>query len=162
MSNRGRPSKYTQEIADEICSRLADCESLNDICSDDGMPHESTVRSWVIDNKEGFSTKYARARNIGLDIRAERVKDAFMSEPDSARARLIFDHERWYLSKLAPKTYGDRTMTEITGKDGGAIQIAQKTLHFDVMSLPLEQREALKLALLSAEEPETIEQEAME
>ena len=31
---------------------------------------------------------------------------------------------RWYLSKLAPKKYGDRTAMELTGADGGPVQIS--------------------------------------
>lgn len=40
-----------------------------------------------------------------------------------ARSRLRFDARRWYLSKLAPKRYGDRLTQEITGPDGGPIVI---------------------------------------
>ncbi|NBB51205.1 hypothetical protein GVN24_23260 [Rhizobium sp. CRIBSB] len=31
------------------------------------------------------------------------------------RSRLRFDHRRWYLSKLAPKRFGDRTALELSG-----------------------------------------------
>lgn len=41
---RGRPSKFTQEIADEICRRLAMGESLRSICRDEGFPTEAAVR----------------------------------------------------------------------------------------------------------------------
>lgn len=105
---RGRPVVLTQAIADEICERLALGESLLAICQDDHIPGESTVRGWVVDDREGFAAKYARSRDIGLDMRADRMEQKFMSEPDTQRARLLFDHDRWYLSKLAPKRYGDK------------------------------------------------------
>ena len=34
----GRPSTYGQEIADEVCRRLAGGESLRAICRDEGIP----------------------------------------------------------------------------------------------------------------------------
>jgi hypothetical protein len=105
---RGRPSSYSQEVAAEICTRLAKGESLLSICEDDHLPEESTVRHWAVENREGFFADYTRARDIGLDARADRIERRFMSEPDTARARLIFDHDRWYLSKMAPKRYGDK------------------------------------------------------
>ena len=40
-----------------------------------------------------------------------------------AHQRLRFDARRWYLSKLAPKRYGDKLTTEVTGANGGAIQV---------------------------------------
>ncbi len=88
------------------------------------MPGESTVRGWVVDDREGFSAKYTRSRDIGLDMRADRIEAKIMGEADTQRARLLFDHDRWYLSKLAPKRYGDKVTNEHTGADGGAIQIA--------------------------------------
>jgi hypothetical protein len=41
----GRPSDYTQEIADLICERIADGESLRAICAGDDMPNKSTENS---------------------------------------------------------------------------------------------------------------------
>lgn len=111
----GRQTVYSQPIADTICLALSEGKSLREICEGEGMPPEATVRTWVVDDREGFAAQYARARNIGLDIRADFVRQAFMAEPDTARARLIFDHERWYLSKLAPKVYGERQQVEHSG-----------------------------------------------
>ena len=62
MAKTGRPSIFTQELADTICERLANGESLKAICEDDDMPDRWTVWKWDRDNHEGFSHKYARAR----------------------------------------------------------------------------------------------------
>ena len=112
---RGRPSTFSKTLARKICERLAAGESLRKICKDDNMPHESTVRSWVVDNYQGFSTQYARSRNMGLDCRADGILEIANGKGDVQRDRLRFDAERWYLSKLAPKKYGDRLQQEITG-----------------------------------------------
>ncbi len=40
----GRPSDFTQEIADTICERIADGASLRKICEeDDALPDRGTV-----------------------------------------------------------------------------------------------------------------------
>jgi len=44
----GRPTLYTEELAAEICRRLAGGESLRRICEDDHMPGASTVVDWHI------------------------------------------------------------------------------------------------------------------
>lgn len=119
---RGRPSLYTPEIAETICDLLAQGVSLRKICKPDDMPHEATVRRWVIDDYEGFSTQYTRARDIGLDCVADEVFEIADDGADHQRDRLRFDARRWYLSKLAPKRYGDKITQEHTGTDGGPIQ----------------------------------------
>ncbi len=140
--SKGRPSTYSQEIADEICSRLATGESLRAICKDEHLPHDRTVRRWVIDDVEGFSPQYTRARDIGLDalademleiadttqvgVRREDSEEGYkeVREDMLGHRKLRVDARKWYLSKLAPKKYGDRLATELTGADGGPVQIS--------------------------------------
>lgn len=116
---RGRPSVYTQEVAEEICSRLATGESLRSICRTAGMPDEAVVRGWVLDDREGFASRYTRARDLGLDAMADELLDVAdeqvgVTESGSTdtgavnRNRLRVDTRKWYLSKLAPKRYGDK------------------------------------------------------
>ncbi len=133
---RGRPSIYTQEIADTICKALAEGKSLRSICREEGMPTEATVRMWAADDREGFYSQYTRARDIGLDCVAEEVFEIADHGSDHQRDRLKFDARRWYLSKLAPKRYGDKITQEHTGADGGPIQ-SQATV--DVTGLSAEQ-----------------------
>ncbi len=47
-----------------------------------------------------------------------------MSGPeDVPRARLEFDAARWYLSKLAPKRYGDATLLKHADAEGNSMKI---------------------------------------
>lgn len=133
---RGRPSIYTAELADTICKALAEGKSLRSICRDEGMPTEATVRMWAADDREGFYSQYTRARDIGLDCVAEEVFEIADDGSDHQRDRLRFDARRWYLSKLAPKRYGDKITQEHTGADGGPIR-TQGTV--DVTGLSAEQ-----------------------
>ncbi len=142
METKGRPSTYTPETAALICERLAAGESLRAICRDDGMPPESTVRGWVLDDVQGFSAQYARARDIGLDalaeetlaiadtpvegVRREESDDGYkeVREDMLGHRKLQVDTRKWLLSKLAPKKYGDKTSMELTGANGGPVQIS--------------------------------------
>ena len=62
----GRPSDFTQELADVICERIADGESLRAICTDDNMPSTSTVCRWLAKDRE-FQEQYAHARELQAD-----------------------------------------------------------------------------------------------
>lgn len=68
----GRHSKFTQEVGGQICLRIANGESLESICADDGMPHAPTVRGWIIDDVQGFAAVSARAYRLGHDALAEQ------------------------------------------------------------------------------------------
>ena len=134
MSSPGRPSAYTQELADEVCERMAGGESLNAICKDAHMPHERTVRRWMLDNVEGFSPKYTRARELQAEFWAddilrlsdesrigEKVKTGPNGEEKTTgdmveRTRLQVESRKWLLSKLFPKKYGDKIEVEQKGE----------------------------------------------
>jgi hypothetical protein len=105
---KGRPSEFTPELGTAICERLASGESLRAICKPADMPGESTVRGWVVEDREGFSAQYTRSRDLGLDCVADEVIEIADEADDAAKGRLRFDARRWYLSKLAPKRYGDK------------------------------------------------------
>ena len=147
---RGRPSKFTREIADEVCRRLREGESLLSICRDDHMPVDACVRKWAAENYNNFYSDYARARDLGLEHRADWLIAHVMTGEDVARDRLVFDANRWYLSKLAPKKYGDKLATELSGPGGGAIEIDHNVV--DASALSPEARDALRDILISAKE----------
>jgi hypothetical protein len=144
----GRPSSYTEEIAAEVCLRLAAGESLNAICRSDHLPHERTIREWAIDNREGFSPRYARAR----EIQAHAIADELLEISDDGRndwiqrggdderggwesngehiqrSRVRIDTRKWLLSKMLPKVYGDKTEVAVTGPNGGPVQSQSVTV----------------------------------
>jgi hypothetical protein len=125
-----RQTKYTPEIAAEICGRLAEGESLRSICRDERIPAESTVRGWDLDNVQGFSAEFKRAREIGTDVEFERLAEMASEEPRTVKGftdagwvnwkRNQIDTFKWMLARKLPKKYGDKIAH--TGEDGGAIQ----------------------------------------
>lgn len=112
----GRPTVFTAELADSICEQLATGASLRSICQLEDMPQESTVRHWAVEDRDGFFAQYTRARDIGLDCRADRIIDEARSAEKADLGRLRFDADRWYLSKMAPKRYGDKVETVHSGE----------------------------------------------
>lgn len=131
---------FSIQLADEICERLADGESLRGICLDDHMPNRATVFRWLGED-QAFSDQYARAREDQAESLADEIvrisdeeatmvrADKHNTKPDDeegftevvfdstavARNRLRVDARKWVASKLKPKKYGDRTTTEHTG-----------------------------------------------
>lgn len=114
---------YSQAVADEICAKLSAGMSLRAICREAGMPAESTVRLWVVDDVQGFAAQYARARDVGYESMAEEIieisddlsGDVILTENGSrmdaefvARSKLRVDARKWLLSKMLPKKYGDK------------------------------------------------------
>lgn len=119
------------------------------ICRGKDMPREVTVRQWAAEDREGFYARYARARDIGLDVMADQAieiadtpeigavetdkRDGQGNEYTEVRRgdmvehrRLRFQARQWYLSKLAPKRYGDRLTHEHSGPEGGPIEIDER------------------------------------
>jgi len=109
----GRPTKFTQELADLICERLANGETLRSICRDLGFAH-STVIEWTMNNKS-FSDQYTRARLKQADAYADMILDEAFNSIDPQIGRLRVDALKWVASKLAPKRYGDKVEVEQTG-----------------------------------------------
>ena len=131
----GRPSTFSHARADEICKRLAAGESLRHLCLSDDMPTFQTVFNWL-DRYPPFFEQYTRARNTGLEVMAEHCLDIaddatndwatdldghpVVDQEHINRSRLRVETRKWYLSKLAPKRYGDQ---QAAAGGAGAVQI---------------------------------------
>lgn len=100
-----------------VFKEIAYGRSLLRICEDDiGMPDEKLVREWCLDPE--VSPKYARARELGVHARTERINDlAAMATPETVQVvKLQIDTQKWEATKILPKLYGDRQQIEHTGK----------------------------------------------
>lgn len=125
---RGRPSKFSRDLADEICKRIALGESLRSVCESSQMPDKVTVLRWLSSNSfPEFCTQYTKARQSSLEVMADDLNDIadtgandWMERNDPKnpgyiangehinRSRLRIDTRKWIMSKLAPKKYGER------------------------------------------------------
>lgn len=132
---RGRPSKYTKAIADEICERLSAGEPLAQICRDDHMPAYRTVSDWK-EAHEDFSADFTRAREAGFDqIAMDCLAIADNTDNDTklvgaegeeretantewiSRSKLRVETRLKLLAKWDPKRYGDKVA--LTGGSEG-------------------------------------------
>jgi hypothetical protein len=114
-----------QRITTAICDLIAEGQSLNHICSAvPGMPKKSTFLYWMAENSE-LADQYAQARDVQSDTcfdalqnKASEIVKLRLSEgwePKDAisMAKLEVDTEKWRLSKLQPRKYGDRIIAEV-------------------------------------------------
>jgi hypothetical protein len=118
----GRKATFTAQIADTICARISNGESLRQICEGADMPGRQTVLDWLDDDgRLDFRAKYERARVILT------VADACTNETAQAD-RVKIDAYKWRAAKLAPKRYGDKLA--IGGDDGAPPIKAALTVSF--------------------------------
>lgn len=141
VAARGRPSEFCQKIADIICERISDGESLRSICKTESMPAKGTVFRWLAQHKD-FQDQYARAREEQADTYADEITQIADETPEldpllDSDGNLIemrihsayvqwqknrVDARKWVASKLKPKKYGEKITQEVTGANGGPIE----------------------------------------
>lgn len=136
----GRPSLYTEQLADEICELMYDGLSLIKAC--DALElKRSTVWHWMEQHPE-FAVKCARARDALIEVRLDKIADKIeKGKADPAHLRIEVSHEQWVAERMRPRV----TRTEISGPNGGAIQTEVK--HVDLSHLSDEELEVLDRAL---------------
>lgn len=148
----GRPSLYSEELAERICIELASGRSLTSICaSEDWAPDKVTVLRWLRQHVP-FRTQYTQAREDQAEVMADEMNDiaddgtndwmerelrdgTTVEVPNHEhinRSRLRVDTRKWIAARLLPKKYGDRVVNEVTGKDGGPIRFEVGTIGADV------------------------------
>ena len=122
MNGMARPTSYNQELADDICRRLAGGESLRAICRDEEYPHISTVLLWVVQDREQFSEQYMQAREAAGFAHADRVADLAIlaSEEgiDPQAARAAMDGLKWAAERMSPKRHSPRQEVDHRSGDG--------------------------------------------
>lgn len=137
----GRPSKYSDELLEEICERMSSGEDLESICRDAHMPDSATVYDWgsgetkCVDH-EKVSQYIARARERGYDTIASNTRKiargiSAESSGDVARDKLIIDTDLKLLAKWS-KRYSDKTAVDVTGN------ITLKSLILESLQKPTE------------------------
>lgn len=124
---QGRPSKYSQQVADLICGLIATSnKGIHAICKKNKkLPSATTIVNWLADERySSFLAQYTRAREDQADFLAEDMMAiADRGGKDSItkvnRDKLRIDTRKFIASKLKPKKYGDKL--DVT-TDGEKIQ----------------------------------------
>lgn len=129
-AKRGRPSLYSQALADRVCKAVAEGQTLRQVCRTLELP-ESTVRGWALSEEHPFFAQYARARELGLwsmaddmvlisddaeDDWKERINQKgekyIAYERDNVRrSHLRVESRKWLMAKLLP-AFKDKVSVE--------------------------------------------------
>ena len=152
----GRPSKYTPELAAEICERLSNGEPLRQICRDSLMPAWTAIYAWAAADKD-LSERIAQAREQGADAIAEEALEILDSPPEYVLTKqgeaVDSGYVTWQrnraemrlklLAKWHPKKYGDRQI--ISGDKDNPLEVKADITVFETILQNLElQKQAKK------------------
>lgn len=140
----GRPTKWTQEIEDEICARLSRGEPLRAICRTEGFPEWVTVYNWM-ERSEALSLRVARAREHGVEAIAQDTLAMIDAPPqvvvdNNGVSRIDPAYVQWtklrteqrmkLLACWSPNRYGNRV--QVAGDKENPLQVnIQATEMFD-------------------------------
>lgn len=121
MSTTGRPTDYTKEIAESICSWIAGGKSLRAYCRQGGTPDVTTVCRWIVRHDE-FRQQYTQAREAagyahgdGVIEVVELLRDGVI-DPQTGKA--MMDGLKWAAERMAPKAHGTKQQVDLTSSDG--------------------------------------------
>lgn len=162
----GRPSKYSPEVAQEMCKLLADGIPLREICRREGFPEWRTVYDWMYRDDEavaagggvGLSAAIAHAREVGQDAIAEQIWLDMNAEPErilsEGGGRVDSGYVQWQkakaeiglklLAKWNPKRYGDRVT--MAGDSANPLKLEVETQAEKMMAALLQNLELKRQA----------------
>jgi hypothetical protein len=115
---RGQPTKYNDQIGEEVCNLIMTGMSVTKICLLDSMPPRSTLNGWLVKNTD-FSYRYAQALQFRTHLKAEErhelIESAFediktlpQNVPGNVWITLVKEQIRaieWDAERLAAKRY---------------------------------------------------------
>lgn len=109
---------FDQDIADKICERLQDGDTIREICSTEGMPCWNVIRKWKLSTPQ-FATQYARAYLESAEACEEEciaISKTAKDKDSAAAARVQIDVLKWCASKRNKAKYGDHMQVDHSGE----------------------------------------------
>lgn len=124
---------FTQKLADEICERISNGETLRAICREVDKPSFFTVYKWLRANEE-FKAAFDAARDVGFDVIAQEclaIADDASEDYVMGKKGPVFDKEHVMRARLKVETrlkllakwsqrYSEKVA--ITDPDGGPVK----------------------------------------
>lgn len=133
-------STFTQALFDKICNLIAEGKSVREICRMEGMPDRRTFRGWHQRTPE-LQAQYDRAcldrEEVYFEQILEIADDSAGDEMEIGdgikalnseyvqRSKVRIDARKWILARMNRKKYGDHVTEEITGPNGGPLQVVR-------------------------------------
>lgn len=118
----GRPTDYTEALADEICDHIAAGKTLTSWCKQEGRPDMATVFRWL-DKHGKFRDNYVRSRTLQAETWEDEIVD-IADEDTSERVAVRINTRQWVMSRRVPKKYSERRINEVGGIGGGPVTTA--------------------------------------
>jgi hypothetical protein len=144
-------TKYTHEQSVEICDWIASGRTLASYCRERG-PNRQTIYNWLVEQPD-FRCRLDVARDVGFDNIADEMME-ISNTPVSGveieesgrgtkiKTRDMIDHRRLQiytreklLAVWCPKRYGPRSLTEISGPDGGPVKFTDGERHARIAAM---------------------------
>lgn len=115
-------SKLDDIGIDWVCDQITEGKMLREIAEDIGCSI-SVISVWLA--RPDHSARAREARKAAAATYAEMAEDEIRRAVDPfqlSKAKELAHHFRWKAAKMDPK-YGDKVQTEVTGADGGPLQV---------------------------------------
>lgn len=118
MAKKGRPTKYTHGLAEEICEAIASSpHGLSILCSQNShWPDRTNIFIWLRKYPD-FRDKYTQCKQQQGEVFIDYIQELMAEEHkyedelgneriDVGMLRLKIDTIKWQAGKLLPKQYG--------------------------------------------------------
>ena len=144
------PYKYDDAKVENILMRLANGETLKAACNANGIEPRTWFNWREAEENSALAHAHEIAVSLGHDAIAEECLDIIDTEAErisdrDGNTRRDPAHVAWLrnraetrmrlLSKWSPAKYGDNAALQITGRDGGAIQVDNSAAVHELVSL---------------------------
>ena len=114
---RGRPSKRTKKLEEELLEHIASGRTLREFCREPGRPAFRTVYDWL-GSDANFSARFAKGRKVGFDCIAEEALELVDAESPKIDGKIDPGYVQWIRSRVwtrlqllarwYPSRYGNR------------------------------------------------------
>lgn len=108
---------------DWVCDQITEGRMLSHIAKEASVSI-ATLSEWL--SRAERSVRAREARKAAAATYAEMAEDGIAAAEDGfalAKAKEMAHHLRWKASKMNPSSYGDKVTQEITGAEGGPLQV---------------------------------------
>jgi hypothetical protein len=103
-----RPDIFSEELAAEVCERIAMTTTLAKALEGDDMPGISTIMRWLPKHDQ-FREGYARAMAARTETDSEEMRRvAYDPELGADHKARILDTLKWQMARREPKKWGER------------------------------------------------------
>jgi hypothetical protein len=113
----GRPTTYTQKLADDFCKRITEGQTITKACKDLGISLEAVYR-WG-DKYPEFHERYNRAKENQATSLISQLVDEFqdnLTNENALAARTKSDLYRWIAARQNPAEFSDMKKIELRGE----------------------------------------------